>query len=197
MRVAIVAATGSVGRLMASWLVEAGVLSPADRLILVGHSQEKSILADVVRNLCDTFHRIPEILVSVEPRVLDTDLLLFCPEDSEQAAGAPSGQYSFRCLEPGRAAILVAARPVAQLSRVFPEGMDTSRVIVLNPKMEARRLREEVLERMDSVQIGDGAAPAQGYEPAMLYAIMRVLSSVCRCIQTSEDVHSREDISLE
>ncbi len=197
MRVAIVAATGSVGRLMASWLVEAGVLSPADRLILVGHSQEKSILADVVRNLCDTFHRIPEILVSVEPRVLDTDLLLFCPEDSEQAAGAPSGQYSFRCLEPGRAAILVATRPVAQLSRVFPEGMDTSRVIVLNPKMEARRLREEVLERMDSVQIGDGAAPAQGYEPAMLYAIMRVLSSVCRCIQTSEDVHSREDISLE
>jgi malate dehydrogenase len=163
MDVAVVGASGVIGRQIAISLVEGGVLPPTSRLQLVGRSDGASarLLPGLAVDLSDAFaETIPEIDVALESEELLADIVIVAagaavptdpdsPRDRDALArdNRPIFERYARALARtghGEELVLVVTNPVELGVQIFSEHHPRERVIGMGAFLDTLRFRREI-----------------------------------------------------
>lgn len=159
----MVGAGGEVGREVAAQLVESGVLSGDDELLLVGHRGGPSELAihGLAIDMCDAFAEdVPRISFGAEATELDSDAVVFVAGAS--VPHRPTRPVSRQVLAErnlpllrgwadrlaasgnGREFVIVVTNPVELGVQVFSDALGPDRVVGAGALSDSLRLRREV-----------------------------------------------------
>jgi len=163
MDIAIVGASGDVGRQIAARMVARAVLSRHERLQLVGRrdSASASTLEGFAGDLLDAYaEKAPLIDIALDPEELAADLIVFCA--GETIPTDPSAVYSRSDLARRNAAVfhtyaralaecgsghelvLVVSNPVELGVAVFARWLGRQRAFGMGAYLDTMRFREEV-----------------------------------------------------
>lgn len=163
MDVAVIGASGAIGRQTAISLVEGGILPATSRLQLVGRRDGDSArhLPGLAADLSDAFaETLPEIDVALEADEVLADIIIVAagtamPVDLQQpqdrsalaAANAPVFHRYARALQQsghGEEIVLIVTNPVELGVHIFSEYHPRSRVIGMGAFLDTLRFRREI-----------------------------------------------------
>ncbi len=163
MDIAIIGANGDVGRALAVQIISRQLLSPRQRLQLVGRREggSASALHGFRADLYDAFAEItPEIDVAFSPEDVAADLILFCagrtaPTSSSQMVSRHDLALSNRAVFEsyaqslarrghGEELVIVVTNPVELGVEVFSRYLDPHRVLGMGAYQDTMRLRREI-----------------------------------------------------
>jgi malate dehydrogenase len=166
MKIAIIGASGDVGRTVILSLIQRGLLKPADRLQLVGRSEGPSfrtlygLKSDILDGLMES---APHMDVIIHPSEIDGEIIVMAagitfPRDvdkklsreSLQAANAKICQlYASAISKSGKSPIiLVTTNPVEAGVKVFTNYFPKNQVMGMGVHMDTMRFRREIAEAL-------------------------------------------------
>jgi malate dehydrogenase len=195
MDIAILGASGSVGRETATSLVRLGILSKRDQLTLVGRSggDGARTLHGLRSELLETYDGSPTIDVAIDPEFVGADLALMCAGRtfSTEIADVPSRDTLALDNVPvfekyaailARSRIttggitLIASNPIELAVDTFRCHLPPERVIGIGTHLDSLRLRAELAHSLGisrrRVQVFAGGEHGWGLVP--LYSTLRV-----------------------
>jgi malate dehydrogenase len=195
MDVAILGASGSVGREVSTSLVQMSVLTNRDHLTLVGRSSGdgEARLHGLRSELLETYDGSPPIDVVIDPNVVGADLVLMCAgrtfsteindipsRDTLAINNLPVFEMYATLLSRSRLSnggiTLIASNPNELAVDVFRRYLPTERVLGIGAHLDSLRLRAELAHSLGierrRVQVFVGGEHGWGLVP--LYSTLRV-----------------------
>ena len=163
MDIAIIGANGDVGRSLAAQIISRQILTPRQRLQLVGRRDggSASALYGLRADLYDAFAEItPEIDVAFAPEEVAADLILFCAGRTAPTGSGPmvgrhelamgnravfeSYAKSIAQRGHGEELVVIVTNPVELGVEVFSRYLDPHRVFGMGAYQDTMRLRREI-----------------------------------------------------
>jgi len=166
MKMAILGASGDVGRMVILSMIQRGLLGPSDRLQLVGRSEGPSFRvlygfkSDILDGLMES---APHMEVIVNPSEIDAEIVVMAagvpfPEEggkrlsreSLQAANVKiGGKYASSIARTGKSPIIVVTtHPIEAVVKVFAQYFQRNRVVGIGAHMDSLRFRREIAEAL-------------------------------------------------
>jgi malate dehydrogenase len=194
MKIAIIGASGDVGRTVILSLIQRGLLSPADRLQLVGRSEGPSfrtlygLKSDILDGLMES---APHMEVILHPSEIDAEIVLMAAgvtfprevdkkltRESLQATNVKICQlYASAIAKSGKSPIfLVTTNPVEAGVKVFTRYFSSNRVLGMGVHLDTMRFRREIAEALgiDRNKISALVVGEHGPEMIHLWSSVRI-----------------------
>jgi malate dehydrogenase len=167
MKIAIIGASGDVGRIVILSLIQRGLLKPTDRLQLVGRSDGPSfrtlygLRSDLLDGLMES---APHMEVVVHPSEIDAEVVVMAAgvtfprevdrkltRESLQAANVKiCKSYASSIAKTGRSPLfLLMTHPIEAGVKVFNDYFPRNRVLGTAVHMDTMRFRREIAETLD------------------------------------------------
>lgn len=162
MDVAILGASGDCGREIAAQLVAARLLSPTERLQLVGRGEGRSnqVLHGLVSDLTDAYaEHVPELDVALSPDEVVADIWVVAAGQTLPTSGVMTGrgnlatgnaevfrQYADALARNGQGSeiVIVVSNPVELGVSIFAEAIERQRVLGIGAYSDSLRFRREI-----------------------------------------------------
>jgi malate dehydrogenase len=162
MDVAILGASGDCGREIAAQLIAARLLSPTERLQLVGRSEGSSakVLHGLVSDLTDAYaEHVPELDVALSPDEVVADIWVVAAGQTLPTGGVMTGrgdlatgnatvfrQYADALARNGQGTevVIVVSNPVELGVSIFSEAIERHRVLGIGAYSDTLRFRREI-----------------------------------------------------
>jgi malate dehydrogenase len=166
-KIAIIGASGDVGRIVILSLIQRGLLKPVDRLQLVGRSEGPSfrtlygLRSDILDGLMES---APHMEVILHPSEIDAEIVVMAagvtfPREVDKKLTRESLQatnvkickfYASSIAKSGRSPlILLTTHPVEAGVKVFTKYFPGNRVLGMAVHMDTMRFRREIAETLD------------------------------------------------
>ena len=194
MNIAIIGASGDIGRVVILSLIQRRMLRPSDRLQLVGRSEGPSfrtlygLKSDILDGLMES---APHMEVILSPSEVDAEIVVMAagvsfPKESEKRLSRESLQktnvkicrlYASAIAKTGRSPLfLITTHPVEAGVKVFSRYFPRSRVIGMGSHMDSMRFRREIGEAIgiDRSRIKGMVIGEHGPEMIPLWSSVRI-----------------------
>ena len=194
MKIAIIGASGDVGRTVILSLIQRGLVGPADRLQLVGRSEGPSfrvlygLKSDILDGLMES---APHMEVILHPSEIDSEIVVMAAgitfpkevdkklsRESLQAANVKICQfYASSIAKLGRSPLfLITTNPVEAGVKVFTRYFPSDRVVGMGVHMDTMRFRREIAEALglDRGRIRALVIGEHGPEMIQLWSSVRI-----------------------
>ncbi len=166
MKIAIIGASGDVGRTLILSLIQRGLMGPSDRLQLVGRSEGPSfrvlygLKSDILDGLMES---APHMEVILHPSEIDAEIVVMAagitfPKEVDKKLSRESLQatnvkicqfYASSIAKLGKSPIfLITTNPVEAGVRVFTKYFPRDRVLGMGVHMDTMRFRREIAEAL-------------------------------------------------
>ena len=194
MNIAIIGASGDIGRVVILSLIQRRMLRPSDRLQLVGRSEGPSfrtlygLKSDILDGLMES---APHMEVILSPSEVDAEIVVMAagvsfPKESEKRLSRESLQktnvkicrlYASAIAKTGRSPLfLITTHPVEAGVKVFSRYFPRNRVIGMGSHMDSMRFRREIGEAIgiDRSRIKGMVIGEHGPEMIPLWSSVRI-----------------------
>jgi len=194
MNIAIIGASGDIGRVVILSLIQRRMLRPSDRLQLVGRSEGPSfrtlygLKSDILDGLMES---APHMEVILSPSEVDAEIVVMAagvsfPKESEKRLSRESLQktnvkicrlYASAIAKTGRSPLfLITTHPVEAGVKVFSRYFPGNRVIGMGSHMDSMRFRREIGEAIgiDRSRIKGMVIGEHGPEMIPLWSSVRI-----------------------
>jgi len=194
MNIAVIGASGDIGRMVILLLIQRGLLRPSDRLQLVGRSEGPSfrtlygLKSDILDGLMESAPRMDVIL---SPSDVDAEIVVMAagasfPKESEKKISRESLQktnvkicrlYASAIAKTGRSPLfLITTHPVEAGVKVFSRHFPRKRVIGIGSHMDSLRFRREISEAIgvDRSRVKGMVIGEHGPEMIPLWSSVRI-----------------------
>jgi malate dehydrogenase len=194
MNIAVIGASGDIGRMVILLLIQRGLLRPSDRLQLVGRSEGPSfrtlygLKSDILDGLMESAPRMDVIL---SPSDVDAEIVVMAagasfPKESEKKVSRESLQktnvkicrlYASAIAKTGRSPLfLITTHPVEAGVKVFSRHFPRKRVIGIGSHMDSLRFRREISEAIgvDRSRVKGMVIGEHGPEMIPLWSSVRI-----------------------
>ena len=194
MNIAIIGASGDIGRVVILSLIQRRMLRPSDRLQLVGRSEGPSfrtlygLKSDILDGLMES---APHMEVILSPSEVDAEIVVMAagvsfPKESEKRLSRESLQktnvkicrlYASAIAKTGRSPLfLITTHPVEAGVKVFSRYFPRNRVIGMGSQMDSMRFRREIGEAIgiDRSRIKGMVIGEHGPEMIPLWSSVRI-----------------------
>ena len=194
MKIAIIGASGDIGRTVILSLIHRGLLTPEDRLQLVGRSEGPSfrtlygLKSDILDGLMES---APHMEVVLHPSEIDAEIVLMAAgitfprevdkkltRESLQATNVKICQfYASSIAKSGKSPIfLVTTNPVEAGVKVFTDYFPRNQVLGMGVHMDTMRFRREIAEALgiDRSRIGALVVGEHGPEMIQLWSSVHI-----------------------
>jgi len=166
MKIAIIGASGDIGKMVTLFLIQRGLLSPSDRLQLVGRSEGFSfrtlygLKSDILDGLMES---APQMDVIFNPSEIEADIVVMAagitfPKEVDKKLSRESLQatnvkichfYASSIAKKSKAPIfLITTNPVEAGVKVFSNYFPRNLVLGMGVHMDSMRFRREIAEAM-------------------------------------------------
>ena len=194
MNIAIIGASGDIGRVVILSLIQRRMLHPSDRLQLVGRSEGPSfrtlygLKSDILDGLMESS---PHMEVILSPAEIDAEIIIMAagvsfPKESDKRLSRESLQktnvkicrlYASAIAKTGRSPLfLITTHPVEAGVKVFSKYFPRERVIGMGAHMDSMRFRREIGEAIgiDRSRIKGMVVGEHGPEMIPLWSSVRI-----------------------
>lgn len=194
MNIAVIGASGDIGRMVILLLIQRGVLRPSDRLQLVGRSEGPSfrtlygLKSDILDGLMES---APHMDVVLSPSDVDAEIVVMAagasfPKESEKKISREALQktnvkicrlYASAIAKTGRSPLfLITTHPVEAGVKVFSRHFPRKRVIGIGSHMDSLRFRREISEAIgvDRSRVKGMVIGEHGPEMIPLWSSVRI-----------------------
>ena len=194
MNIAVIGASGDIGRVVILSLIQRRILGPSDRLQLVGRSEGPSfrtlygLKSDILDGLMES---APHMEVILSPSEVDAEIVVMAagvsfPKESEKRLSRESLQktnvkicrlYASAIAKTGRSPLfLITTHPVEAGVKVFSRYFPGNRVIGMGSHMDSMRFRREIGEAIgiDRSRIKGMVIGEHGPEMIPLWSSVRI-----------------------
>lgn len=194
MKIAIIGASGDIGRTVILSLIQRGLIGPSDRLQLVGRSEGPSfrvlygLKSDILDGLMES---APHMEVILHPSEIDSEIVVMAAgitfpkevdkklsRESLQAANVKICQfYASSIAKLGRSPLfLITTNPVEAGVKVFTRYFQSDRVVGMGVHMDTMRFRREIAEALglDRSRIRALVIGEHGPEMIQLWSSVRI-----------------------
>jgi malate dehydrogenase len=194
MNIAIIGASGDIGRVVILSLIQRRMLRPSDRLQLVGRSEGPSfrtlygLKSDILDGLMES---APHMEVILSPSEVDAEIVVMAagvsfPKESEKRLSRESLQktnvkicrlYASAIAKTGRSPLfLITTHPVEAGVKVFSRYFPGNRVIGMGSQMDSMRFRREIGEAIgiDRSRVKGMVIGEHGPEMIPLWSSVRI-----------------------
>ena len=166
MKIAIIGASGDIGRTVILSLIQRGLLKPTDRLQLVGRPEGPSfrtlygLRSDILDGLMES---APHMEVTLHPSEIDAEIVVMAagitfPREVDKKLSRESLQatnvkicqlYASSIAKTGRSPVfLITTNPVEAGVKVFTKYFPRNRVLGMGVHMDTMRFRREIAEAL-------------------------------------------------